>query len=304
MLTFRQMTIFRAVMETSTLTEAARVLRLSQPGVSKCVREIEDLLQFPLFKRESGRLAPTKEARSFYENVLVALRAMDSVERSAENYRDARSGYVRIAATSTLAHSLIPPAVEMFKRERPAAQIIINTALNHEVVRMVTDLEVDFGLVLLPTNHAGTVANGLCAAKLVAVMPTGHPLSKRKTISPTDLAPFPLISYNRKQPIGLTVDEQFKRAGVERVIAIEIIQSATACSLVAAGAGIAVVDSYALMNHAFPNLAVRPLTPLATMRSALLTPSAQEPARLASAFLKSLKHVINNARKRGELISE
>jgi DNA-binding transcriptional LysR family regulator len=303
MLTFRQMTIFRAVMETSTLTEAARTMTLSQPGVSKCIRDIESLLGFPLFRRQSGRLTPTKEARALYGNVLVALRAMDSVSRAAENYRDTRSGYVRIAATATLAHSLIPMAIYEFKRRRTAAQVVLYTGLNHEVVRMVADLEADFGLVLMPTNHAGTEGRDLCAAHLKVVMPAGHPLCALDAVGPKDLMGYPLVSYSRDQPIGLEVDEQFRQAGIARHIAIEIIQSATACSVVAAGAGVAIVDGYALINGAFPNLEVRPFCPSVDVVSRLLMPPAQEPTRLATAFLNILDETVAAAAQKGLVMS-
>jgi DNA-binding transcriptional LysR family regulator len=220
---------------------------------------------------------------------------MDSVSRAAENYRDTRSGYVRIAATATLAHSLVPPAVEDFRRRRPASQVVLFTGLNQEVVRMVSDLEVDFGLVLMPTNHAGTEARDLCAAQLKAVMPRGHPLCALESVRPQDLRHHPLISYSRDQPIGLEIDEQFRHAGLTRHIAIEIIQSATACSLVAAGAGIAVVDGYSLINGAFPELEVRPFHPAVDVVSRLLVPPAQEPTRLARAFLHGLDETIAKA---------
>jgi DNA-binding transcriptional LysR family regulator len=301
MLTFRQMAIFRAVMESATLTEAAVAMQLSQPGVSKCIRDMENLLGFPLFRRESGRLAPTKEARSFYDEVLVALRAMESVARAAENYRDARSGFVRIAATSTLAHSLVPATIALFRRRRPAAQVLLHTALNHEVVRMVCDLQADFGLVLMPTNHAGTVARDLCATELVCILPADHPLAAHESLSPAEISRYPLISYNRNQPIGLVVDEQFERAGVPRVVATEITQSAAACSLVMAGAGIAVVDGYAMMNRAYPQLVRRPFRPAVDMVSRLIMAPAQEPTRLTKAFVECLETVIAQACERGEL---
>lgn len=303
MLTFRQMTIFRAVMEANTLTQAARAMSLSQPGVSKSVRDIEGLLGFPLFRRQSGRLTPTKEARALYGNVLVALRGMDSVSRAAENYRDARSGYVRIAATATLAHSLVPLAIEDFRRRRPAARVVLYTGINHEVVRMVADLEADFGLVLMPTNHAGTEGRDLCAARLKAVMPVGHPLCALETVGPHDLKPYPLVSYSRTQPIGLEIDEQFRQAGIERQIAIEIIQSATACSIVAAGAGVAVVDGYSLVNGAFPDLEVRPFLPEVDVVARILTPPAQEPTRLARAFLHVLEQTAAKAVQTGLVTS-
>ena len=292
MLTLRQMAIFRAVMESSTLTRAARAMRLSQPGVSKCIREMEGVLGFPLFKRQSGRLAPTKEARALYGNVLTALRAMDSVTKAAEIYRDTRSGYVRIAATATLAHSLVASAIESFRRRRPASQVVLFTGLNHEVVRMVSDLEVDLGLVLMPTNHAGTEARDLCAAQLKVITPRGHPLCALDDVGPEDLRDHPLISYSRDQPIGLEIDERFVEHGVPRRIAVEIIQSATACALVAAGAGVAVVDGYALINGAFPDLEVRPFRPAVDVVSRLLTPVGQEPTRPARAFLQVLDETI------------
>src|SRR5690606_338072 len=119
----------------------------------------------------------------------------------------------------------------------------------------------DLGLVLMPTNHSGTAARDLCSAPLLVVMPPGHPLCGLDAVGPKDLRGHALISYSRDQPIGLEIDERFVLADLERHIAIEITQSATACSLVAAGAGVAVVDGYALMNKTYSELEVRPFRP-------------------------------------------
>ena len=294
MLTIRQMNIFRAVMESTTLTDAATSLGISQPGVSKSIVELENVLGFPLFRRRAGRLAPTKAARSFYAEVLIALRTMAAVERAAENLREARTGHVRIAATSSLMNSLIPTAVKLFQCLRPDAHITLYSRLNHEVVRMVADLQVDFGMVLAPTNDAGTVARNICTAELVAVMPTGHPLTEREAISVQDLRDYPIIAHASDLPIGGELNQKFQEAGCERAISVEISQSAAACSLVQAGAGLAVVDGFSLVNGAFPLLEARPFLPTVHIGARLLLPEAQDPSRLARVFMGCLEEVISS----------
>ncbi|MGH6861427.1 MAG: LysR family transcriptional regulator [Phyllobacterium sp.] len=295
MLTTRQLSIFRAVMESATLTDAANALNISQPGVSKSMQELENTVGFPLFRRRAGRLTPTKAARSFYSEVLIVLRAMAAAEKAAENLREARVGYVRIAATSSLMNGLIPNAVEQFRRLRPEAQVILYSRLNHEVVRMVSDLQVDFGLVLAPTNDAGTIAETICSAELITILPTGHPLSERRFVTAHDLQAYPLIAHSRDLPIGWDLDQIYSNAGLLRSIAIEVSQSAAACSLVSAGAGIAVVDGFSLMNDAYPQLEVRPIQPTVEIKARLLMPEAQDTSRLAKVFLRCLRQTIVDA---------
>src|SRR5271154_2441336 len=98
----RQIEVFRAVMLAGSVTDAARLLRVSQPAVSRLLRHTEDRLGMPLFKRTKGRVYPTEQAQVLAES---------------------RSGRLRIAVSPSLGLAFVPKAIALFCKPRPKVKI-------------------------------------------------------------------------------------------------------------------------------------------------------------------------------------
>lgn len=288
-------------METGSVTEAARLLRVSQPAVSKMLQQAEDQLGFQLFVRERGSLTPTVEARTLLPELIKAFAAVDLVNRLAEDLRDARTGLVTVAASASFGNSLIGAAIERFRAVRPRTHVALQTLLNHEIVEFVAERKVDLGLALSPAEDSATVARDFCTADLLCVMPDGHPLTELEAVVPEDLQRYPLISFSRDRPIGALIEEAYNDAGLRRSIAIEVTQSWTACALVQAGSGIAVVDGFSLLGGMFSDLAVRPLRPRIRIAGRILRPRHRPMSRLASAFVAEFEKVVAEHVDRAEL---
>jgi DNA-binding transcriptional LysR family regulator len=132
-------------------------------------------------------------------------------------------------------------------------------------------------------------------------MPRDHPLAKRKAVGLQELQAYPLISFSRDRPIGALVEAAYVRAALRRSIAIEVTQSWTACALVQAGSGIAVVDGFALLGGMFSDLVARPLQPRVRIAGRLLIPRHRPMSRLAVAFAGEFEAVVAEHVRRGEL---
>jgi DNA-binding transcriptional LysR family regulator len=288
----RTLELLRVVIETRSVTATAERLHVSQPAVSKAVKQAEDRLGFPLFLRERGRLVPTLDARVLLPEIVRAVTAVDQVSRLAEDLRCLKTGTVSLAATPVLGNTLAARAIARFHTTHPGVQITIETMFNHEVVEAVADHRVDLGLVLTPVEDSHTVARDICTAALVCIMPRDHPLACHKVIGPSDAASFPLISFSRHQPIGALIEDAFRAASIRRVIAIEVTQSWTACVLVQSGAGIAVMDGFTLLGGIPDGLAVRPFEPAARIAGRLLRSVDRPASRHAEAFVLALLSVV------------
>lgn len=156
----------------------------------------------------------------------------------------------------------------------------------------MVDLRVDIGLVLAPTRDSATLSTDLCAADLVCLLPAGHDLAQLDVVRPRDLEGLPLITYSRIQPIGELIEAEFERSGSRRMLGIEITQSAAACAMVNAGAGVALVDAFALIATQYPNIVVRPFRPRIAVRGRLLQARMRPLSRLGSVFVTDLETVI------------
>jgi DNA-binding transcriptional LysR family regulator len=288
-LSLRQLEVVRAVSRHGSVTEAAGALGISQPAVSMVLRGCTKAAGFPLFLRRQGRLQPTEETRLILGELARVFDGIERINRLVEGMRDTSIGLVQIAATPTLADNLLPPAIALVQRFRPRLQIAVQTKDNLSVIEAVTAEQVDFGLVLTPIAQPHTKLIELCSAELVCVVHPEHPLAGRFVVGPADLAPYPLISFSRSLPLGALVDASFRAAGIPRRIAIEVNQSSVACALARAGAGVAIIDPFWLLENRDHGLVRLAFEPAAEVHAQALVPRASplsRPARLVVAALR------------------
>src|SRR5512140_2564993 len=99
MINLRQIEVFYAVMRAGSITEAARVLNVTQPAVSVALKQLESRLRMPLFDRVGGRLRPTPEARALMPDVAEIFGRLGAVERMSQDLAAGARGVLSIAAT-------------------------------------------------------------------------------------------------------------------------------------------------------------------------------------------------------------
>jgi DNA-binding transcriptional LysR family regulator len=283
------MQVVRAVSRWGSVTRAALALGISQPAVSMTVRESTDAAGFPLFERRNGRLQPTAETRVLLADLERIFEGIDRVNRLVGDMRDLKVGTVHIAATPTLADNLVPPAVALFHRTRPNVRITIQTMDNLGVVDRVAEEQVDFGLALSPVSPQGTGVVDLGTANLVCLVHATSPLAARAVVTPQDLAELPLISFSRSLPLGMLVEEIFRKAGVPKRIAVEVNQSSLACALVRANVGAAIVDPFWLADGDDPRIARLTLKPETAVSAHALLPPSGALSRSARRFLAAIR---------------
>jgi DNA-binding transcriptional LysR family regulator len=268
----RELEIFNAVMKARTTTGAADLLGVSQPAISKAIRHLELHTGLTLFERVRGRLQPTPEAQTLYENVANVFARLETVGRVAQDLRGGRGGIISVAATPTLGSSLLATSVVRFRQHHPETQVIFRSITSHDVARRVAGGEADFGSVHSKVDKAGLEAEALTPAEVVCILPRGHLLANRAFVTLEDLLPYPLISYRPGTPIGTSIAQAFQTAGLDKAIDVQTSLSSTACLLTAQGAGIALTDPFAIVTAKYPSLVVRALRPRIAIGIDLLFP--------------------------------
>ncbi|RAI02096.1 LysR family transcriptional regulator [Acuticoccus sediminis] len=287
----RQLEIFRAIMRTGSVTDAARVLNVSQPTVSKVLLHMESQLGLKLFSRARGRLTPTPEAQLLFPDADRVFRDLAALRQLVNDLRAGDGGSIRIAASSSLAETVVPRALTRFRREHPRTKISSHLLPAAETAEMVRARAVDLGLTLSPlsdqTLHVATI--GQC--NMVAVMPVGHHLEHHSRITPRDLVDESLISFSSDTHFGRLLDEAFVSSGVTRQVAVEATMSSVAVAHVAAGGGVALVDRFATM-FAPTGLVWRPFHPTVNLSVTLIESPNHVPSRLTRWLIEDLRHCV------------
>lgn len=290
-LNFRQLQIFHAVMRTGSVTGAARLLRISQPAVSKALRLMQGETGLPLLVRDGARLRPSAEAEQIYGRAREIFLGIEDLDHFVAELRDLRAGRLRIAALSTLAAAFVPEAVARLHRERPQVQVEVTALPSAQVLDLVVRNEVDLGFFHAPAKDPKVRSEEICETEIVCILPKGHPAARKRQVRPHDLSGETIITFQGDTSVGWMLKEAFRREGSRVEAPVLVNQTFVAFSLVAEGVGVALVDPFPAFGKAFADLVVRPFRPAMRLRPRLAFPVNRPESRLARAFADQLKQV-------------
>lgn len=283
----RQLRAFVAVYYMGNLSAAAAALSLTQPAVTVLIRELEEKLGVRLFDRTTRALRRTEaatEAIVFAENALAEL---DALSNSMSELADARRGRIRIAATSTLAQTLLPKAIRIYQDEHPAVRVSIDDCAPGEFAERILSERVDFGVGTLENAVPGLEERRFLNDFLCAVA-TSECLDGDKPLTWKQLASCPVIMVKPGYGVRQSIDRAAQESDVELRIAFEVSLLTTALAMAASGLGVALLPSSMLTHARHDELVVRRLVRPSVQRSTAvvfkqgrsLSPSAQAFAEL------------------------
>jgi DNA-binding transcriptional LysR family regulator len=249
-LSLRQIEVFRAVMVSGSINGASQMLRVSQPSLSRVVKRTEDVLGFTLFERVKGRLIPTKEAGSLLTMIGRVYQQLDELGDAVDRMTRGDTGLFRFGSTGSPGRCLVPAAIASLHRDLPKLTYHVDVLLIDQIIDYLLFQRGECVVSIFPIRHPLVQSKVLGHGNLVGLVPLGHPLAKRRQISVTELAKEFLISFEQETPHGAAVAELFRSASQIPRIGIQIRHIETAIGLVANGAGIAVVDEFAVADAA------------------------------------------------------
>ena len=287
-LKLRQLEVFKAVMETGTVSAAAARLHCTQPAVSVALSSFESQAGFALFDRSRGRFVPTAEADILYEEVARGLLAVERIGSTAREIREGGIGHLRVAADGAPSINFLPRVIAEFGRSHGGARIDLHTRSSKQILAWVAAHQIEIGIVEMPIHWPGIDYEPFSQA-CVCIMPDGHPLCAKDVVRAADLAPYPIISILENHPVNAQLEAAFADAGCTLDARIGGYYFATCRNLVAHGAGIAIVDAMNGDDALGGGVVSRPFQPVIRYEMALAQASGRAPSLLAEAFVTALR---------------
>ena len=293
MVTMRQLEAFCAVIDHQTVTEAARAMRLSQPAVSKLVATLEQDTRLALFRRDRRRLVPTEEGLILHRQAQAIFARLHDIERLSEELRNLAGGRLNIVTMMALGRTFLPDAMSAFLRERPAVVASLHVRSSRTVVDQIAAHQADLGFTMLASDDPAVSARVLCRMRGVCVLPPGHPLAARDTIEARDLEGERFISFSLDSSMRRNIDRVFEAEGVSRQLMVDAYVSAAACSFVANGLGVSVVEPFTAWDFArLGQVVARPFRPDVVFEFRMLRPAGRPPSLLAEAFAAQVERML------------
>ncbi|NLO09887.1 MAG: LysR family transcriptional regulator [Clostridiales bacterium] len=145
--------IFNCVAETGNISQAARLLYVSQPAVSKSITSLEESINLTLFIRNSRGVKLTEEGQLLYQYTKQAFDILKQGEERLTHMKELGVGHLRIGVSSTLCKYVLLPYLNRFLKEYPHIKITIESQSTVHTLKQLENNTLDIGLVAKPSNQ-------------------------------------------------------------------------------------------------------------------------------------------------------
>lgn len=260
----RHLRYFVAVADTENVSRAALTLHVSQPALSRQIRDLEEELGFNLLDRGARSVRLTDAGRTFVEGARAVLRRADEAVAEARIIATGGSRTLDVGYAMSPTVRILPPALRAFQSLQPAVRVRLHDLSTEGMLTGLRDGTLHIAFLVCSTR---SLLRGLRSVELARLgtclaVPPGHPLARRRRVTLAEIARQPLIAFTRKDypDYHETLTALFAKTGLRPRITEEHDSVSSLIAAVEAGSGVAVVtDSLACV--AGPRLKLLPLSP-------------------------------------------
>ena len=239
-----------AVRRNLNLTETAKALFTSQPGVSKAILDLEDELGVDIFARHGKRLrSVTEPGQQVLRAIELIMREVGNLKRIGDEFSKQDAGTLSIATTHTQARYVLPEPVAALRKRFPKVNLSLHQGTPDQVARMVLQEVADIGLATESLSGYTELVTLPCYEwHHVVVVPTGHPLAQVERLALEDLVIEPLITYHPSFTGRARIDKAFGVRGLKPNVVLEAIDSDVIKTYVRLGLGVGIVAEMAVRD--------------------------------------------------------
>jgi LysR family cys regulon transcriptional activator len=233
------------------LTETAKALYTSQPGVSKAILELEEELGIDIFARHGKRLRRvTEPGEQVLKSIEIILREVGNLKRIGEEFSKQDAGHLSIATTHTQARYVLPEPITLLRRRFPKVAVALHQGSPDQVARMLIEEKADIGLATERlSDYEELITLPFYAWQHAMVVPSAHPMAAVERPTIEQLAAVPLVTYHPSFTGRTRIDAAFARAHLKPDIVLEAIDSDVIKTYVRSGLGVGIVAEMATRDE-------------------------------------------------------
>jgi DNA-binding transcriptional LysR family regulator len=292
----RHIEVFNSVMLTGSVSGAARLINVTQPAVSRILQHAELQLGFALFRRVKGRFTPTSEALTLYPYIERLFAQLDEVQRLASSLKTGENAKeLRILTVLALSHEILPHAIKLFRIKHANVAITVKALHSSQIFSTLALQEADVGFLLSPVAHPALAQEHLADSRVVCIAPKGMlsaRLVKRGSVTLADLTGVPVIGLDVLDPVGRSLNQACREAGVGLQFDITVQTYHSALALAHHGLGIALIDTCTAVSADQTRVDVLALEPLVPVPIKALLPVGKPGSVAVRAFVRCFQQAL------------
>jgi DNA-binding transcriptional LysR family regulator len=241
----RHLRYFVAVADEENVSRAALKLHVSQPGISRQIRDLEDELGFQLFERSAKAVRLTAAGKVFLAEAKEILQHTEAAIKKARAAAGGTTGEIHVGYAPSLTVQILPPILRAFQEQCPRVRVVLHDLSSGEMLTRLGEKKLQVALTVPPKGKSARNFSAVELARYamcVAVAPA-HPLAKLKNLTLTQVAREPLIGLARKDypDAHEEMRKVFSTAGLKPNVVEEHEGGTSIIAAVEAGRGIALV---------------------------------------------------------------
>ncbi|PYJ83821.1 MAG: LysR family transcriptional regulator [Verrucomicrobia bacterium] len=260
----RHLRYFIGVAEEENVSRAALKLHVSQPALSRQIRDLEEELGFLLLERSAKSVRLTEAGRAFFTEARAVLQRAEDAVKAARAIATGGQGELHVGYAPSLTARILPPALRAFQAELPNVRVRLHDLSTEEMLAGLREgkLQIAFVVRLTPALLRGLRFEELARDSICLAVAPKHPLAGRRTVTLAEVAREPLITYSRKDypDAHENLAAMFAAIKSKPRIAEEHDSVSSLIAAVEAGNGVAIAPQ-SLTCTAGPRLRLIPFSP-------------------------------------------
>ncbi|MBB5216949.1 LysR family transcriptional regulator [Parapusillimonas granuli] len=290
---------FVALAELKHFTRAAERCNTSQSALSVMIQKLEAQVGTRLFERDTRKVALTPEGELFAEAARSLIAEIESAFENMADYVARRRGRVSIAALPSLAATVLPRVIAEYRRRYPGVAVSLHDALSDPCLSLLRAGSADLALTAAGPKAAEFDARTLLSDPFYVVCRRDHPLARKKTVRPAELAGEELVHLAKSSSVRQHVDVLLGNAAA-RDSGFDVEHLATAAGLVKEGLGVCLVPELTLYQFRQLDLVAIPLKSSHKRPILLVKRKDQSLSLAAQAMLELIEEVAKGGWRGGE----
>ncbi|WP_174614445.1 LysR family transcriptional regulator [Virgibacillus ihumii] len=240
----RQIQYFAEVARQLNFTRAASILHISQPSLSKTMKNLEDELGVTLFYRGIKRLELTDAGQAFLVNAKNVLDAFENLTTELNDVIDLKRGEIKIGIPPIIGAVFFSKLISRYKEAYPSINILLTEVGTNKIKTGVSEGELDIGLICnLPVQKENFETIQLLKDPLMLIVHKDNPLARNKTIEFSDIENEPFILYRNDFSLHDKIIQACDKQGFYPNVVCESSQKDFMVEMVEAKLGIALLPS-------------------------------------------------------------